>query len=252
VLLVVLVSVVGATGSWAATHKGSQKAARRSAPTAPALSVLPVVSCPTIYGAGTGSGPFVAHQLPSTANVRGLSFYSNGLITVLGPAGWSCAALVAADGGQKLDVYAPGSPDYSETLAPKGASLIEVDADYTGHGPGAEVVCALFPHSAAATSVTQNSLSCPVPSGQVTVPLTSDVMKFTDPPGVTGSGAGSGGVLTSTGAAVYPQLLSASNVSVNVSLLSCTLPKKSASLCRAILGDYLVRNPPVFVGATSG
>jgi hypothetical protein len=225
---------------------------KRAAVAAPAVTVLPVISCPTTYGAGNGSGPFVAHQLPSTASVRGLSFYSNGLITVLGPAGWACSALVAADGGQKLDVYPPGSPDYSVVLPPKGASLVQVETDYTGHLPGAELVCALFPHSVAATAVTQSQLSCPVPAGEVTAPVTSDVVKFTDPPDITGSGAASGGARPSTGAAVYPQLSLAPGASVNVSVLSCTMPKKTASLCPAILGDFLVRNPATFTGAGSG
>jgi hypothetical protein len=39
---------------------------------------------------------------------------------------------------------------------------------------------------------------------------------------------------------------------VNVSLLSCTLPKKSATLCGAILGDFVVRDQPSDAGSQSG
>jgi hypothetical protein len=192
--------------------------------------------------------PFVARQLPVATSVRGLRFYSNGMITVLGPAGWACGGLVAADGGQKLDVFPPGTPDYSTELAPKGAALVEVDADYTGHLPGADEICALFPHSAAASEVQSGGMSCPAPTGEKTSQVTSDIVSFTDPPAVAGTGSGSGGSLASVGAGVYPQLPFGGTASVDISLLSCTLPKKTASLCPAILNDFLARNPPAYRG----
>jgi len=218
----------------------------------PSTVVLPVISCATSYGAGNGSHPFVARELPAAPTARGLTFYSNGLITVLGPPGWACGALVAADGGQDLAIYPPGKPDYSSSEAPKGAAVIQMAADYTGHLPGAEQVCALFPSSAAAADVMSGGLPCRVPARQKTAAFTPDILMFTDAPGVTGTGTGSGGALPSVGAAVYPQLPFASNASVDVSLISCTLPKKSASLCSAIVGDFLVRRPPVDTGSSSG
>jgi hypothetical protein len=221
----------------------------------PTKGALPVISCATSYGAGSGGSPFVARELPATSDSRGLRFYSNGLITVLAPAGWACGALVAADGGQELAVYPPGKPDYSTMLAPKGAELVEVQADYTGHLPGAELVCNLFPHSAAATEVRQSGLpnsACMRLPGEEVTALTPDVVAFNDPAGVRGSGTGSGGSLRSLGAAVYPQLASGSGATVNVTMLSCTLPRTDASLCKAIEGDYLVRNPPTYTPPNSG
>jgi len=244
----VVVVLSGATGASAATRGSSKKLVS----TTPSVTVLPVISCPTSFAGETNPHPFVASRLPTASPGRGLTFYSNGLITVLGPAGWSCGALVAGDGGQKLDVYPPGSPDYSTSLAPKGATLIEVTAEYTGHLPGAEVVCALFPHSAAAADVKAGGLPCPVAAREKTKVLTPDVVAFSDPAGVTGTGAGSGGRLQSSGAAVYPQLPGGSDISVNVSLLSCTLPKRSAAACAAILGDFLVRNQPSYRGSQAG
>ncbi len=130
----VLVAVVltSAAGASAATRSSSKS----SSSVTPTVTALPVISCPTAVGAGTSPHPFVATQLPTTSPGRRLTFYSNGLITVLGPAGWACGALVAADGGQKLDVYPKGSPDYSTSVVPKGAALIEVTGEYTGHLPG--------------------------------------------------------------------------------------------------------------------
>ena len=243
-----------AAAAWSCPAAGAATGASKAGPqpSPPPIGELPVVSCPTSYGAGESPRPFVARELPTTSTVRGLDFYSNGLLTVLGPAGWACGALVAADGGQKIDVFPPGQPDDATRLAPRGTELVEVVGDYTGHVPGAEVVCALFPSSPAASEVAQSGLPCRVSASQKTVRLTPDVVTFADAPHVTGSGAGSGGTLASTGAAVYPQLASGSADSVDVALLSCTLPKSEATLCRAVLGDFLVRNPPAYVPRTSG
>ncbi len=184
--------------------------------------------------------------------INGLSFYSNGRITVLGPTGWACGALVAADGGQRLDVYPPGKLDYSTQLAPKGAELVEVQLDYTGHVPGVALVCDLFPNSAGVSVAKESSYPCQKPASEKRSQLTPDVVAFSDAPGVKGSGTASGGSLTSIGAAVYPQLSFGSTDSVNVSLLSCTLPKTDTTLCRAIEGDYLVRNPPTYLPQGTG
>ncbi len=247
ILLGVLSLGIGGTPASAATRHELKGAVLAK----PSLRVLPVVPCTTTYGAGSPPSPFVARQLPATTSIRDLRFYSNGRITVLGPAGWTCGALVAADGGQRLDVYPPGKPNYSTMLAPKGAELVEVQVDYTGHIPGASLVCPLFPGSAAAPVLKESGFGCQRATNEKTERLTPDVVAFTDPPDVTGSGTGSGGSLTSVGAAVYPQLSQGSDASVHLSLLSCTLPRSDRSVCGAIEGDYLVRNAPVYVPQSS-
>jgi hypothetical protein len=249
VVLGVLTVVVGAASVAGATNKPKIKGPSTST----TIRALPVISCTTTYAGGQPSSPpFVAHQLPSTSTASGLSYYSNGEITVLGPAGWACRALDATDGGRSLAVFPPGKPDYTATEPPKGAQLIEEFADYTGHIPGADLVCALFPHSTAASEASSGGETCPPsPAGEKTTTLTSDVVTFVDPPGVAGSGSGSGGSLTSFGAAVYPQLAYGADDSVDVSFLSCTLPQKEASLCRAVQGDFLVRNPPTYTAQPS-
>jgi hypothetical protein len=60
------------------------------------------------------------------------------------------------------------------------------------------------------------------------------------------------GILGVLVVAIYPQLAFGSDTSVNVSLLSCTLPKKSDTKCAAILGDFLVRNQASDAGSQSG
>ena len=96
-------------------------------------------------------------------------------MTVLGPSGWACSAILAGDGGEVLDVYPPGWPDYTATLVPKGTAVIQIVHQYTGHLPGAETVCALFPNSAAATEVQTGQMPCPAPTGEQSSTLTPDI-----------------------------------------------------------------------------
>ena len=218
-------------------------------PTNPFVTALPVVACPTSYGAGARH-PFVARELPAEGGTAGLSFYSNGLLTVLAPTGWSCSALVAADGGQRLDAYPPGGPDLSTTPAAPGTELVQIDGEWTGHGPGALFICPLFPGSPAATFM-HGSPPCPqAPPGQVATPITTDVVGFQDPAGTRGTGAGSGGSLVSRGAAVYPQAGSPEPAGgMNVYILSCTLGAARSRLCPAVEADFLVRYAPSYAGA---
>lgn len=256
--LVVALTACGA--SLPASSSGGGRGAPPGAPplsttpttmtTNPFVETLPVTACPTTYGAGTRR-PFVASRLPTQGGTAGLSFYSNGLLTVLAPTGWSCSALVAADGGERLDAYPPGGPDLSTTSPAVGTELVQVDGEYTGHGPGALFICPLFPGSPAATFM-HGTPPCPeAPPGQVTTPITADVVTFRDPPGTRGSGAGSGGALTSIGAAVYPQVGRPEPAGgVPVDVLSCTLDTARSRLCPAIEADFLVRYGPSYGGDT--
>ncbi len=251
-LIVSILTIVALCAVVAPAGASGHRTSKQGTGSSPPVIVLPVISCTTTYGAGSSGEPFVARQLAAASSAKGLSFYSNGLITVLGPSGWACGALVAADGGQRLDVFPPGSPDYSQSIAPKGASLVEVRGEYTGHIPGADLVCALFPHSAAASFASSGGETCPPMSPtEKTKQLTADVIAFTDPSGTVGTGTGSGGSLTSVGSVVYPQLAFADSSSVNISVLSCTLPKRIATLCVPIEGDFLTRNPPTYVPQAS-
>lgn len=112
-------------------------------------------------------------------------------------------------------------------------------------GPGAMLVCPLFPGSPAVTFF-QGALPCPtVPSGQTTTALTDDVVSYRDPPGVAGTGAGSGGALASSGDAVYPRVGPTDpSGGASVAVLSCTLPAATAALCQAVEADFLVRRAP--------
>jgi hypothetical protein len=245
---------VGATVSTTAgSVAGTARASRLHAKPAPAFTVLPVVSCHTEFGAGPIVDRFIPKTLPADGSLRGVSIYTNGLLTVMGPSGWACNGLVAGDGGENLVVVPPGSANSSGGdggILP-GHAAVEFDAEYTGHLPGAYFICPLFPGSAAASFANSSGIKCGTPATDQHIDrLTKDVVSFTDPAGVKGSGAGSGGKLTSVGVAIYPQTLPAPQ-SVNVFQLSCTVPKKLASHCSAIVADFMVRNAPVYAGTES-
>jgi hypothetical protein len=247
---------LGTSTTGPAPTSPSSSTSLASAPATAAIElVLPVVPCATTYGVQNNSHVFVPHQLPAaTTDIGGersarLSFYSNGRLTVLGPGGWACTALVATDGGERLDVYQAGQPDLSSQEVPPGTAVVQLDGEYTGHGPGAPFICPLFPSSPGATFL-QGSPPCPrVPAAEQVTRLTDDIVTFRDPVGVRGTGAGSGGPLVSTGAAIYPQLRPEPAGGVSVHVLSCTLPADTATLCDAIEADFLVRNAPAYVSS---
>jgi hypothetical protein len=213
------------------------------------ISTLPVVPCNTTFGVEQTEPWFprrLAVSVPS-AQQRGLSFYSNGFITLLGPRGWACSALVAGDGGQALGVYPPGNPDPTMELPRPGSELVLAETDYTGHGPGEQLACGLFRSSEAHASM-QNagmlSECAPPPDREADSRLTNDIVQFDDPPGVRGSSAGSGGRLPGRGVLIYPQSPSTSPSGVNVAKLSCTLGSPMANLCPTLIGDFVARSYP--------
>ena len=119
------------------------------------------------------------------------------------------------------------SPTTPPSSHPRVPSWSRSKASTPGSIPGAQLVCRLFPKSAAASEVNQDGLpgpQCQAPTGERTTQLTPDVVAFNDPASVTGTGSGSGGSLSSIGAVMYPQLAFSATDSVNVAVLSCTLP----------------------------
>jgi len=88
------------------------------------------------------------------------------------------------------------------------------------------------------------SFPCPrsVPPGEQVHRITPDVVSITDPRGVKGSLAGSGGNQDVTGMLIVPQ---APNLAGDVQIAEESCSLQSNSLCSTILGDFLVRQFPV-------
>lgn len=210
-------------------------ASARTTPTAttPASTsrspVVPVVSCDTTFGVTGQSAPWHPESLPvslPTATAKKLNFYSNGFFTVLAPKGWACEGIVAANGSSSLSVH-PATPQGSTGAgASASAQSVTITNDYTGHGPGAALVCAYFPSSPAA----RDASPCPaLPAGTNVELLTADIAEAREP-----SGADT--------IVVYPQI--GSDDSVNVTLARCALASSQRSLCASVLSDVLAREFP--------
>ncbi len=162
---------------------------------------------------------------------------ARGELRVLGPAGWTCAALLAADGSSAVDAYAPGEPDPGAGRSPARSDRAVV-ASQTGGCVGCDVVqaCPLFPAAAAAAAADQ--LPCTGrPAAESVVRLGGTVVGFEDPPGVAGDGVPSGGPYPANGVVTY--------VDANHSgqypsyLATCTLPASQHPLCTASLNLFV-------------
>jgi hypothetical protein len=210
------------------------------------VTQLRVVRCKTQLGAEGETAPRVPKTLPFAGPNRvagALDFYSNGFVTVAGPRGWTCHGVEAADGGRSLSVFPRRQPDPLGTATPAaGARGVTAILEYTGHGPGAHVVCGLFPNSRAADLASQTGGCEPVPRAEQVRRPSADVARFVDPVGVHGSGDPSGGRYPAAGVVVFPRGGSEAP-SVNVAKATCTGAGGSA-VCDGIVDDFVTRTLP--------
>lgn len=154
---------------------------------------------------------------------------------MLGPAGWTCAALLAADGSSRLDVFAPGEPD-PEAATSQVRSDQAVVAMQTGGCVGCNVTqaCPLFPAAAAAAAADQ--LPCRAkPAAESVVHLSHTAVGFEDPPGVPGEGVPSGGPYPANGVMTYVD----PNGHHPSYVATCTLPDSRHVLCTASLNLFV-------------
>jgi hypothetical protein len=179
-----------------------------------------------------------------TALVGKVEFYSDGTHTVLAPTGWTCTRTESTDGAPGLVVYPTASPDppIATPVAP-GAEGVFATFDTTGHAAGIAAVCPFF----TVPTWQQQEARCSGtrPSGeQVSMP-TPDVASVTDPAGVVGTLAGSGGQEPVTGTVIFPQITPAvtDGSSIDIATESCSLPQPT--LCPTVLSDFDVREFPV-------
>ena len=230
---------------------------------------LPVVECPTTQGIqGTSPSTFpssIAVTLPR-ATAKTLAYYSDStrsISPIMAPAGWSCSALEAVDGGITLSVF-PSSEaaDFaSRSTSPQpftASKDVAVIAYFTGACQGCvfDASCPLIPYVGSQTG--QDS-PCPAaaPAGEVIKWLNGsptdsgagsvqDLVSFVDPPGVAGDGVPSGGTSPASGLLSY----STGSGEPNASLITCTLPSAQKEQCAAILSDFSTRNWPSTGAAT--
>lgn len=207
---------------------------------------LRVVRCPTTVAiAGT---PTPA-TLPGTRSVTvpagmasGLAVYADtqGIMALVGPAGWKCAAAYGADGSGGIAVYPPGEAvpqawDAGWKLAAGAATAAitgsESSACYTCTLAQA---CPLFP-SAAKTFASYLGHSCgSEPARETTADISPGLVSFSDPPDVYGKGKPSGGQYPASGVLTYYP-----NAPDGSWLETCTLPAARKAECTAVLNTFI-------------
>ncbi len=222
-------------------------ASTTSAPAAvPTVSArLAQVVCPTTYGiqpTGTPSLPStVAESIPSSL-VDQIAVYTDaqGQMQILAPTGWACAATIGADGSSDLAAYPQGQPEPTTS----GATP-DTGEQVVGGQTSACASCLyaqttpLFTAAASQCAVDYAGTPsvCPGPyAGESSEQIGDGIVGFLDPPGVKGSGAGSGGPYPANGVVTFhPGTAGRSGSYIE----TCTLPSNRHSLCTATLDDFV-------------
>ena len=207
---------------------------------------FPVVACSTAYGGPTSSSgwkPTILLAPIPTALVGDVEFYSDGIHTVLGPTGWSCSQTTTAGSVTGLAVFPSGTTHPTLTGPPAaGTQGIFATFSQTGRVQGVAMVCPFF--TVPSWQAQEAKCGATKPTGETSAVATPDVVSVSDPPGVTGSLAGSGGFYAVTGVVIFPQVMPAvtNGSSVNVAEEACTIA--TVALCPTILSDFEVREFP--------
>ena len=215
--------------------------------TATMVSVqLARVICPTTYGVQATGTPIlpstVARSIPSSLVGR-IAVYTDaqGHMQILAPTGWACSAVIAADGSSDVAAYPEGQPDPTASGATRdtGEQVVGDQASACASCNYAQTT-PVFPaaaHQCAIDYAGDPSL-CPGPhTGESIDPIGDGIAGFLDPPGVRGSGAGSGGEYPANGVVTYHPPTSGSEPSY---IETCTLPDSQHSLCTATLDDFVL------------
>ncbi len=244
----------GAKGPGTAPQTTSGSAATSVPPTAaPSTSAtLSVNECPSSYGAQQTP----VSRIPSTIAVslaagegKRLTFYSDSARSVdpvLAPVGWSCTVNVGADGSTVVSVFPTGEPDPSsgDATLPSGTEGVVAYSPSACQDCVADLVCPIFPNAESDLSYFGQSCPSSAPPDEQTVFLagssSSDfgTVELTDPPGVQGDVAMSGGDLLAVGMMRYAD----GSEEGQAAMESCVLPSASSALCAAIVNDFVNRN----------
>ncbi|HTC69447.1 MAG TPA: hypothetical protein VK662_07760 [Acidothermaceae bacterium] len=206
----------------------------------PGTPMLPSVDCPTTYGiANPGSpGPVTLLPDPPDANER-MATYTDALhnIAVIGPAGWSCHAVDAADGNVSIMVTPPGVPSdsMSQPFIRDTREGIHAFIASAGTGSVPDLICAVMPDLVAAT---WNGRPCPEKPATETVIRDNPVAaEFYDPPGVVGDGAPSGGSYQAVGRMLDDP--AHGGQPEGAASVTCTLPRQAVgTVCDDVVVEF--------------
>ena len=201
---------------------------------------IPVVTCPTSFGLPDetmGPVPATMTAAVSPEVAAQVTFYGNGMRTLLGPKGWHCEAAVGADGSSSMTITPPDQPISEGSPSPDRQAVTALTGGACV-GCIATMACGLFPE--AWKLFDDSGLSCPTttPAGElVTRPMPRSAI-FEDPPGVVGTGEPSGGRYRALGLMVFDAGSGAGGTDMDfpsVLQITCTLPDAMAQICDEIV-----------------
>lgn len=217
----------GSTGGGVETSGGGQ-------PGSEGFAVLSVHRCKTqlaIEQSSVQVPPRLGMPLPADSSER-LEVYATSTGSLLvGPKGWECRATMGVDGTESIGLAPPGveRPAWS---AGKGEAAVTAALIPACWGCIAATICAFFPQEEVVRSYEEVEECDPAPKGEQVSHVARSTALFTDPPGVKGTGVGSGGSLPSLGAVTYATESGAMQV-------SCTLPSALVEACPELVGATL-------------
>jgi len=228
--------------------------ARRLPATGPSASPpaeeIRVVACPTSYG-------LTQHPLPEypatlqaalpARTARQVAYYTNSTRSVepiLAPAGWACSASIGADGSTSITVFPRGSSVTS-------SQQVTAHDDSACQGCIYFSACPLVPHVSA--DLHETYPGCTMHPARETVTFLSgspavttagsDIIAYTDPPGVKGDGTASGGPNYARGILLF-SWGAVPGQGDRASAMTCTLPATRLRLCQAALTSFRQQNWP--------
>ncbi len=218
----------------------------RSVAATSTTSVVPVVACPTEFGAAVSTDrakiPDVATVDLSSMAARSVAVYTDWAQqqTVLGPRGWHCHALYGADGNGGITVYAPReSLHYDGVYLANSMSLQAISVDWSLACVECILsqACPFFSRGGALydeLGAMGGAAVCERPKGEVVVKAGSTLVSFLDPSGVTGSADPSGGRLAALGIVYWggPPKAKGGHTGTHGSVIvTCTLPLRESRIC---------------------
>ena len=203
---------------------------------------LPLNVCATSVGVSSNTPA----NLPATVQVdiaKGvatqLAFYSDneGVIEVLAPSGWTCTAVIGADGSSSVTVSPAGQSDVSNGALTPGSTAEEINASQTSACVGCResLACPLFVN-AANDYLHAFQKACPSrrPTSELVTKINGHVVEIEDPPGVNGDADPSGGAYPAVGVMTY----FGDGNSDGSWTETCVLPPTNTSTCKAIIGNF--------------
>ena len=195
---------------------------------------LPVTACPTSTGTDeTPPSPPAEVDVAVAASLVGrLAAFGDGYDLILAPAGWTCEAQIGADGSTSIRAWPPGG----------GAAQVTSETNGRCYGCGLVIACSTFAVASEQYAVDFGLCDPQRPPDEVVTAETAELIAFADPPGVAGTGIGSGGAYAASGLVWF----TSDGDTILASRTTCTLAPADTVLCAPILefARSLLPDPP--------